>query len=93
MKRGSSGASVYLAGEVHHAPALDVTAIDPIGAGDAFGAGYLSGLLDGLDPAGCLRRGTLTGAFVASSAGDWEGAPTRAELGLLHHLRPGKSIR
>lgn len=93
VKRGSSGASVYLAGEVHHAPALDVTAVDPIGAGDAFGAGYLSGILDDLDPAGCLRRGTITGAFVASSVGDWEGAPTRAELGLLHDHLPGESIR
>lgn len=35
----------------------------------------------------------VTGAFVASSAGDWEGAPTRAELGLLHDHLPGESIR
>ncbi len=93
VKRGSSGASVYAAGEVHHAPALDVTAVDPIGAGDAFVAGYLSGILDGLDPAASLRRGTVTGAFVASSAGDWEGAPSRAELSLLLDHLPGESIR
>ncbi len=93
VKRGGSGASVYTAEGRQDAPALAVTAVDPMGAGDAFCAGYLSGLLDGLDPAGCLRRGTVTGAFVASSPGDWEGAPTRAELDLLHDHVPGASIR
>ncbi len=93
VKRGGSGASVYTVDGRQDASALAVTAVDPIGAGDAFCAGYLSGLLDGLDPAGCLRRGDVTGAFVASSPGDWEGAPTRAELDLLHDHRPGESIR
>lgn len=93
VKRGGGGASVHTADGRQDAPALAVTAADPIGAGDAFCAGYLSGLLDGLDPTGCLHRGSVTGAFVASSPGDWEGAPTREELDLLHHHRPGESIR
>ncbi len=93
VKRGVRGASVYTADARQDASALAVTAVDPMGAGDAFCAGYLSGLLDGLDPAGCLGRGTVGGAFVASSLGDWEGAPTRAELDLLHDHVPGESIR
>jgi 2-dehydro-3-deoxygluconokinase len=59
-----------------------VTGVDPVGAGDAFVAGYLSARLDGLPPPERLRRGAVCGAFAASSHGDWEGLPHRAELGL-----------
>ncbi len=93
VKRGRTGASVYTTEGRQDAPAVPVTAIDPIGAGDAFCAGYLSATLDGLDPAECLRRGTVTGAFVASTRGDWEGAAHRAELALLDDHLPGESIR
>lgn len=93
VKRGPDGASVHtLAGRVD-LPAVPVTPIDPIGAGDAFSAGYLSGVLDGLEPGECLRRGVTTGAFVASVRGDWEGAPTRAELALHEHHVPGATLR
>ena len=83
IKRGAFGASVYTAGEVVHASAVPVTVRDTIGAGDAFTAGYLSGVLDALTPAEALHRGTVTGAFAVAAVGDWEGAPTRAELALL----------
>lgn len=83
VKRGADGASAYTDGEVVHAPAVAVTVRDTIGAGDAFTAGYLSGLLDGLGPVEALVRGTVTGAFAVAAIGDWEGAPTRAELNLL----------
>ena len=64
-------------------PARAVTCIDPVGAGDAFVAGYLSARLDGLGLAERLDRGTICGAFAVSVSGDWEGAPRRAELGFL----------
>lgn len=57
--------------------------LDTIGAGDAFTAGYLSGVLDGLSPELALHRGTVTAAFAVASIGDWEGLPTRSELSLL----------
>lgn len=83
IKRGATGASVHSAGQVVHASALAVTVRDTIGAGDAFTAGYLSGVLDGLTEAEALFRGTVTGAFAVAAVGDWEGAPSRAELSLL----------
>ncbi|MEO8518202.1 MAG: sugar kinase [Dermatophilaceae bacterium] len=83
VKRGARGATVWHEGVAHHAPAVAVPVLDTIGAGDAFAAGYLSGLLDGLAPAEALRRGTLTGAFAVAAVGDWEGLPTRDELSLL----------
>ncbi|MGW2198405.1 hypothetical protein ACWCSH_39485, partial [Streptosporangium sp. NPDC001682] len=58
----------------------------------AFVAGYLSGLLDGLPPAGRLARAITTGAFAVAAHGDWEGAPTRAELSMLD-LPDGTAVR
>jgi 2-dehydro-3-deoxygluconokinase len=70
-------------GTVLAAPAHPVAAVDPVGAGDAFAAGYLSGLLDGEPPDGRLQRAILAGAFAVSVPGDWEGLPSRADLALL----------
>jgi 2-dehydro-3-deoxygluconokinase len=93
VKRGASGASLWCDGERHDAAAVPVTAVDALGAGDAFSTGLLSGLLDGLTGPECLRRGTVLGAFAASSPGDWEGLPRRSELHLLDGLRPGTALR
>jgi 2-dehydro-3-deoxygluconokinase len=83
VKRGPRGATVWHEGSAHHAAAIPVTVLDTVGAGDAFTAGYLSGVLDGLAPAEALHRGTVTGAFAVAAVGDWEGLPTRDELTLL----------
>ncbi|CAM5694006.1 putative 2-dehydro-3-deoxygluconokinase [Streptomyces afghaniensis 772] [Streptomyces afghaniensis] len=60
-----------------------VDAVDLVGAGDAFVAGYLSGLLDGADIPARLHRAVTTAAFAVATRGDWEGLPTRDELGLF----------
>lgn len=83
VKRGIHGATAYTADGTTSVPARPVRAVDVVGAGDAFVSGYLSGVLDGLDIAGRLRRGAAVSAFAVGSAGDWEGLPTRAELDLL----------
>lgn len=93
VKRGAAGASVVTAGERHDLAALPVTAVDTLGAGDAFTAGLLSGLLDDVGPGEALRRAVTMGAFAVSTAGDWEGLPTRAELALLDRLQPGSAVR
>ncbi|WP_327297901.1 MULTISPECIES: sugar kinase [unclassified Streptomyces] len=92
VKLGAAGATAYtLQGELH-APARTVPVVDPVGAGDAFVAGYLSALLDGSDTGERLDRAVTTGAFAVAASGDWEGAPTRAELGLLG-AAPGTVVR
>ena len=83
VKRGSAGASLHTASSTHEQAAYPVTAVDSVGAGDAFVAGYLSGVLDGLDPAARLDRAVCLGAFAVASHGDWEGLPTRADLPLI----------
>nr|WSS67448.1 sugar kinase [Streptomyces sp. NBC_01175] len=93
VKRGGEGAAVRdRQGTRHSLPALRVPVRDTVGAGDAFCAGYLSGLLDGVPPAGRLARANTLGAFAVASDGDWEGLPRRDELGLLD-AAPGSAIR
>jgi 2-dehydro-3-deoxygluconokinase len=93
VKRGHRGASLHTAEGRVDLPAVAVTAVDPIGAGDAFTAGLLSGSLDELDAPARLERAVLTGAFAVSSHGDWEGAPRRDELDLLRVHRSGTTLR
>ncbi|HEX5595180.1 MAG TPA: sugar kinase [Micromonosporaceae bacterium] len=93
VKLGAAGARAYTTDGVRHAEALTVTAVDTVGAGDAFTAGYLSGQLDGLDIADCLRRGVTLGAFAVSARGDWEALPRRDELALLEAHETGDTLR
>lgn len=93
VKLGADGARAHARDGVRHTGALTVTAVDTVGAGDAFTAGYLSGWFDGLDLAGRLRRAATLGAFAVSSPGDWEGLPRRAELSLLDGHEAGSVIR
>jgi 2-dehydro-3-deoxygluconokinase len=53
-----------------------VKAIDPVGSGDAFTSGVISGLLGGLSISDAITQGTISGARVASQFGDWAGLPT-----------------
>lgn len=93
VKLGSAGARLHARDGVKHADVRPVTAVDTVGAGDAFTAGYLSGHLDGLDVAARLHRAVTLGAFAVASRGDWEGLPRRDELSLLDGYVAGSIIR
>jgi 2-dehydro-3-deoxygluconokinase len=83
VKRGAHGATGFTADGATDRAARQVDAVDLVGAGDAFVAGYLSGALDGADLPARLHRAVTTAAFAVATRGDWEGLPTRDELGLL----------
>ena len=53
-----------------------VQSVDPVGSGDAFTSGVISGLLGGLSVADAIKQGTISGARVASQFGDWAGLPS-----------------
>ncbi|MGH2946369.1 MAG: sugar kinase [Solirubrobacteraceae bacterium] len=80
LKRGADGALACLDGEICEQAALPVSVADPVGAGDAFVAGFLSALNDGRPPRHALARAAATAAFVVATPGDWEGMPTASEL-------------
>jgi 2-dehydro-3-deoxygluconokinase len=80
VTHGAEGAEAWESGQHARVAARTVRALDPVGAGDAFVAGYLSARVDGLNLEGRLARGTDVAAVAIGSAGDWEGLPTRSEL-------------
>lgn len=80
VTRGHRGATLHNQEERVDSGIHDVPLVDPVGAGDAFAAGYISGCLDGCPPAGRLDRAVALGAAAVSAIGDWEGLPSRGEL-------------
>ena len=80
VKLGALGAVALSGDTVHRAPALPAAVVDPVGAGDAFVAGYLSEVVAGGAVPVALRTANACGGAVCGVAGDWEGLPTRAEL-------------
>ena len=83
LKQGGAGSTSVIDGHLHRTPARVVDVVDSVGAGDAFGAGYLSGLCRGLPAAERLELATAAGAFAVTVPGDWEGLPSTADLALL----------
>jgi 2-dehydro-3-deoxygluconokinase len=85
LKLGERGCVAVIDGVVHREPAFAVPVVDPVGAGDAFVAGYLAALLDGEPAQQRLRTAALCGALVVSVSGDWEGLATRADIDAFGH--------
>ncbi|MFE9104268.1 sugar kinase [Actinomadura geliboluensis] len=83
VKRGAAGVVAYCAGTLHVQPAHKVPVVDPVGAGDAFAAGYLAEFARGLPVAARLATATAAGAYAVTVRGDWEGLPSRADLDFL----------
>lgn len=80
LKQGANGSRLWTAAGLVHQPAVRVTVVDTVGAGDAFAAGFLAARLDGLDELAQLGQASRTAAISVSSPGDWEGLPTSREL-------------
>ncbi|MFZ4451400.1 sugar kinase [Salibacterium aidingense] len=81
LKAGDHGTYYFHNEGSKFVPAFSVdTVVDPVGAGDGFAAGYLSGLLDNLSPTEAIRRGNAVGALVTQAEGDVEGLPERADV-------------
>jgi ribokinase len=63
-----------------HVSAPTITAIDTVGAGDAFASGYCAARLAGKDFKSALRWGNVCGAYLASKAGVLGALPGSARL-------------
>lgn len=95
VTRGAEGASYHAASGTAQLPGVPVTPVDPTGAGDAFVAGLLAGLLARgtrapwakqlaeMPPVcwdGVLRQACAVGALATTRAGAVAALPTAAEL-------------
>ncbi len=72
VKCGRRGAIVRKGDKVWKAEGIEVDAVDSIGAGDSFNAGFLFAWLQGLDPGTCARAGNTTGALSTLRPGGTE---------------------
>jgi hypothetical protein len=80
LKKGVEGATYFDRDGAVRQPAFAVTEIDPTGAGDCFGATFVSSWLRGLPQPEALRYAAAAGARAVERRGPMEGASTRAEL-------------
>ncbi|MFE9683658.1 sugar kinase [Streptomyces sp. NPDC006285] len=71
---------------VTFAPALTVDVVAPVGAGDAFAAGFLSATLRDLPARHRLRHGHLMAAAALTAPGDLAAPPSRAHADRLAAL-------
>ncbi len=80
-KIGPEGARVHLAdGEIIDAPGFPVEITNILGAGDAFGAGFIYGYVKGWDWLRSARLGNACGAIVVTRQGCANFMPTMAEI-------------
>jgi 5-dehydro-2-deoxygluconokinase len=80
------GAGVLVATAKHGTtvvPPIRVEVVCGLGAGDAFGAALVHGLLTELDPVRCAELANAAGAIVASRLACADAMPTRTELDAL----------
>ena len=81
LKQAERGALAATKDGIIEAPPFKIASVvDPIGAGDAFAAGFLSAWLDSSPIPDCLSRANISGALATQFQGDWEGLPTLAEV-------------
>ncbi len=80
VKQGADGVLIATADAVVVVPPTPVTVVNGLGAGDAFGAALVHGLLNGWPPVTLARYANAAGAVVASRLACADAMPTVAEL-------------
>ena len=70
VKDGATAATAFHGQARVVEPARQVDVVEPVGAGDAFAAGFLAALLQGRPAGQCLRSGHLTAAAALRVTGD-----------------------
>jgi sugar/nucleoside kinase (ribokinase family) len=80
VKMGAAGAMMRTENGPLITDPPDVDVVDTTGAGDAFDAGFIDGLLDAEGGEECMRRGCVCGGLSTRKAGALRGLPTRDEL-------------
>ncbi|MEX6507567.1 sugar kinase [Jiella sp. M17.18] len=80
VKKGAAGATCYDHAGAVQAPAFPVEEVDPTGAGDCFGAAFVSFWLRGEPPERALRFANACGALAVTKKGPMAGTATFAEV-------------
>lgn len=89
VKRGAGGATYFDRQGRFHMPALEVDECDPTGAGDCFGATFITCRKMGMDSKTSLTYAIASGANAVTKKGPMEGTATFQELDLLIERKTG----
>jgi 2-dehydro-3-deoxygluconokinase len=77
IKQGAEGSTVYRSGAQHRQPAYTFgELVDSIGAGDAFDAGFIYGLIQGWTVERCARFGSVTAGCTVTAPGGTAAMPS-----------------
>lgn len=80
VKDGATGAVVADENEKIFIPPYPCSPVDPVGAGDGFNAGFISGILNGKNLKEAGKMGAIVGALATETASDVGGYPTLSDL-------------
>ena len=80
IKLGREGAQAFTGKGTFKQKAYDVPVVDPIGAGDAFAAIFICGVMKGWSTGKCLQAAAVAGALVITARGDEENIPSEPEI-------------
>lgn len=80
VKNGAEGATAFEHENQVHSPAIPTDEVDPTGAGDCFGATFVTCHLLGKDLVTCLRYANAAGSRQITRRGPMEGTSSFAEL-------------
>lgn len=80
LKRGAAGASYHDRDGAVYGAAFAVDEIDPTGAGDCFGAGFVCAWLAGLTPDEALAQANACGALAVGAKGPMAGSGTADDI-------------
>jgi 2-dehydro-3-deoxygluconokinase len=81
VKQGARGAFALIDGTEYYVPPAPVSAaVDTVGAGDAFNAGWIFGVLSSMSPLESLNVAAWAAARVVEHSGDYAGFPDHEML-------------
>lgn len=80
IKNGDKGAIVSDGSQSVTIAPYPCRCVDPVGAGDGFNAGFLTGIMRGEDIVTAGRMGAICGALATQTTGDMEGYPDAKQM-------------
>lgn len=90
LKNGKDGATVMKGKEKAFIPPYPCNCIETIGAGDAFNAGFLCGILEEKAIVDCGKMGAIAGAMATEVVGDTENQPDYDQM--ISRLQDKKEV-
>ena len=91
---GGKGSQIHAGGKVHEIPAVAPRAVvDPTGCGDAYRAGLLHGIVEGMDWETTGRLASLLGSLKIAERGAQNHAVVRSDIEDAFRSAFGRSLR